>query len=96
MMREKRDLGKEILDAIRDIKAGKGTRSIFFRQDEVCAVREKLKLSKRQLAALMGVSVRTLQAWEEGRRRPSGAARALLAIASARPDMVHEVLRPAN
>jgi putative transcriptional regulator len=96
MGRAKRDLGQEILQALRDIKAGQGKRTILFRPHEVSAVREKLQLSQQQLAALIGVSVRTLQAWEQGRRRPSRAALALLAIASARPDVVHEVLRPAN
>jgi len=92
MLRAKRDIGQEILDAIRDIKAGKGKKSIMFRPKEVSAVRKKLQLSQEQLAAMIGISVRTLQAWEEGRRRPAGAAVALLAIASARPDVVHEVL----
>jgi putative transcriptional regulator len=95
MVRLKRNIGEEILQAIRDIKAGKGKRTILFRANEICLVREKLQLSQQQLASLIGVSVRTLQAWEQGRRRPSGAAVALLAIASARPDVVREVLKPA-
>ena len=96
MARGKRNIGEEILQAIRDIKAGRGKRTIICRPHDISAAREKLQLSQHQLAALIGVSVRTLQAWEQGRRRPSGAAVALLAIASARPDVVHEVLRPAN
>ena len=95
MVRLKRNIGEEILQAIRDIKTGRGKRTILFRANEISAVREKLQASQNQFAALMGVSVRTLQAWEQGRRRPSGAAVALLAIASARPDVVREVLKPA-
>ena len=95
MTRVKRNIGEEILQAIRDIKAGRGKRTILFRANEISAVREKLELSQHQFAALIGVSVRTLQAWEQGRRRPSGAAVALLAITSARPDVVREVLKPA-
>jgi putative transcriptional regulator len=75
MVQLKRDIGAEILQAIRDIKAGRGKRTILFRAKEISAVREKLLLSQQQLAALIGVSVRTLQAWEQVRRRPSGARR---------------------
>jgi putative transcriptional regulator len=95
MVQQKRDIGNEILQAIRDIKAGRGKRTILFRANELSTVRGKLQLSQQQLANLIGVSVRTLQAWEQGRRRPSGAALALLAIASARPDVVRKVLKPA-
>ncbi len=48
-------------------------------------------LTQEKLAAIMGVSVRTLQGWEQGRRKPSGAARALLAIARARPEVLREL-----
>lgn len=49
-------------------------------------------LSQMQFAKLIGVSIRTLQEWEQGRRKPSGAAQALLKIASAHPDVIQEVL----
>ena len=48
-------------------------------------------LTQEKLAAIMGVSVRTLQGWEQGRRKPSGAARALLAIARAHPEVLREL-----
>jgi putative transcriptional regulator len=47
-------------------------------------------LSQSRFAALLGVSVRTLQEWEQGRKQPSGAAKTLLAIASKRPDVLNE------
>lgn len=44
-----------------------------------------------EFAALLGVSVRTLQEWEQGRRKPSGAAASLLVLAQKRPDVLREV-----
>jgi len=59
---------------------------------EPAETRQKLGLSQTQFAGMLGVSPRTLQDWEQGRREPSGAAKALLRIAAARPDAVHEAL----
>ncbi len=48
-------------------------------------------LSQAQFAALMGVSVRTLQEWEQGRKDPSGAAKTLLSVALLRPEVLREL-----
>jgi putative transcriptional regulator len=56
------------------------------------AVREKLGMSQTQFAALIGISPRTLQNWEQGHRHPEGTARALLRIAELHPEMVLEAL----
>ncbi|MDR2892724.1 MAG: helix-turn-helix domain-containing protein [Deltaproteobacteria bacterium] len=57
--------------------------------------RMQLEMSQQQFAAMLGISVRTLHDWEQGRREPSGAARTLLKIAARHPDVVREVMQPA-
>jgi len=60
---------------------------------DVREIRQRLGLSQRQFAVLLGISVRTLQNWEQGRRRPRGAAWMLLQIAARHPDVVLDVAR---
>jgi putative transcriptional regulator len=79
-----RDLGADILQAVLEMKAGQ----MRVVSSPVIEARRKTGLSQAQFAALMGVSVRTLQGWEQGRKQPSGAARTLLAIASTNPAAV--------
>jgi putative transcriptional regulator len=80
----KRDLAAELLQSVREMKSGQ-TRVV---SSPVIEARQKTGLSQSQFAALLGVSVRTLQGWEQGRKQPSGAARTLLAIASINPKAV--------
>jgi putative transcriptional regulator len=79
----KRNIGQEILDGIRQIKRGEHGR--VANVPTVSSVREKTGLSQLKFATLLGVSVRTLQEWEQGRRAPSGAARTLVLIAARNP-----------
>ena len=57
----------------------------------IIAARQRSGLSQARFAALLGVSVRTLQEWEQGRRQPSGAARTLLKVAERYPEVLREV-----
>jgi putative transcriptional regulator len=57
----------------------------------IAEARARSGLSRQKVAELLGVSPRTLQEWEQGRRHPSSAARSLLAIAARRPDVLREV-----
>ena len=79
-----RDLAAELLQAVREMKTGR----VQVVTSPVTEARKKTGLSQSQFAALLGVSVRTLQGWEQGRKQPSGAARTLLAIASTNPKAV--------
>ncbi|MEP7009096.1 MAG: helix-turn-helix domain-containing protein [Acidobacteriota bacterium] len=83
MAKAKRDIGQEILEGIRQIKRGDIGRITTV--PSVASVREQTGLSQTAFARLIGVSVRTLQDWEQGRRAPSGPARTLLAIAHRNP-----------
>lgn len=88
----KRDIGKEILDGIRDVKAYKeGKKKLRTQTLSEPAppriIRTRLRLSQSAFAGLMGVSLRTVQDWEQGRRKPSGPAVALLRIAEQKPDV---------
>lgn len=86
-----RDIGQEILDAVSEIKAG-GGRRFQVTVSPVMEARQKVGLSQADFAKLLGVSKRTLQEWEQGRREPSGAAHSLIKIAIQRPDVLREVL----
>lgn len=79
-----RDLAAELLRAVQEMKAGQ----LHVVSSPAIEARKKTGLSQSQFAALMGVSVRTLQGWEQSRKQPSGAARTLLAIASINPKAV--------
>src|SRR5262245_10033453 len=59
---------------------------------DVKAIRQRLGKSQAEFARMIGVSVATLQNWEQGRRRPEGPARALLKVAAANPEAVSAAL----
>lgn len=83
-----RELSADLLQSIRELKAGK----VNVVHSDAIVARRKTGLSQSQFAALLGVSVRTLQGWEQGRKQPSGAARTLLAIAQENPAAVLAVV----
>jgi putative transcriptional regulator len=79
----------EILEGLRQLKRGEHGRVTTV--PSVSTIREGTGLSQPRFAELLGVSVRTLQEWEQGRRAPSGAARTLLLIAAKNPRVLVEV-----
>ncbi len=70
----------------------KSSRISTFNPADVRAIRKKLAKSQSEFALMIGVSIATLQNWEQGRRRPEGPAQALLKIASRNPNAVVEAL----
>jgi putative transcriptional regulator len=87
----KRDIGKGVLDGLQEIYAGGGRRFRVTHPDEIRGIRACVGVSQLRFAQMLGISLRTLQDWEQGRRRPNQAAQSLLAVAAKRPDVMHEV-----
>ncbi|MBL1266296.1 MAG: type II toxin-antitoxin system MqsA family antitoxin [Halomonas sp.] len=91
-----RNLGAEILDGINEIKQFKKG-NVALRTNQLSEpsppkmIRLKLKLTQSAFAGLMGVSIRTLQDWEQGRREPQGPAVALLRIAEQHPEVFEQL-----
>lgn len=84
-----RDLEAELVESVRQMKRGEGT----VVHSPVIAARQNSKLSQAQFAQLLGVSVRTLQGWEQGRKQPSGAARTLITLAQRNPKALRDLAR---
>ena len=95
----KEELFQELVASVREggaILRGKATpsRQFTIAQTDIKGIRENYRLSQGQFAALLGISVATLQNWEQGRRVPKGAARVLLQVAAKHPDAVWDVVKP--
>ena len=91
-------LFQELLESVRaarDIMQGKRppSRRFHIEAADVKQIREGLGLSQREFAMLLGVSVATVQNWEQSRRQPRGAARLLLLIAQRHPEVLLEVVQ---
>ena len=91
-----RNIGQEILEGIKEIRQHKkGEIKLKTRHlaepSPPGKIRQKLKLSQSAFASLMGVSPRTIQDWEQGRRKPQGPAKSLLRIAEQHPEVFTEI-----
>ncbi len=86
-----RDIGQEILQGVRDIKAGRVGRRYTTESYPIVRAREKSGLSQAKFAELLGVSVRTLQDWEQGRREPNAAAKTLIKVAELHPSVLRKI-----
>ena len=101
-MRE--DLFNELVESVRQMKAieaGHVRPTRVTRPDDllraenpdVAALRARFGLSQTKFAALLGISVSTLQNWEQNRRRPEGPAKVLLCVAAAHPEALLSVAK---
>ncbi|MDA8255145.1 MAG: helix-turn-helix domain-containing protein [Betaproteobacteria bacterium] len=86
MDKEMEQFQKDLLNSVRQMKTGKGARKTQVALSPIAEARSRLGMSQAELASLMGVSTRTLQDWEQGRRKPTGAAQTLLRVAIAHPE----------
>ena len=86
-----RDVWQEVLEGVLEIKAGGGKRTKVQPASQIVRARMNSGLSQSEFAAVLGVSKRTLEQWEQGRRKPSGAAQTLLKIAERHPEVLRDV-----
>lgn len=92
------ELFAELMESVRqggEILRGERepSRKFIIDEPDVRIIRERYKLSQSQFAALLGISIKTLQNWEQGRRIPRGPARVLLQVAAKHPEAVLDVVR---
>jgi putative transcriptional regulator len=97
----KEEMFKELLESVRQAGAimrgeMEPSRVFVFETPDVKAIRAKLGLSQDEFASLLGISVRTLENWEQKRRIPKGPARVLLEVAAAHPEAVWDVVQHAR
>jgi putative transcriptional regulator len=89
---------KKLLEGVRELgsalrgEKGAVARVDYIEPDSVVAIRAKLGLSQSEFARVFGISLDTLQNWEQGRRKPSGAARVLLKVAERHPEAILEAV----
>lgn len=82
---------QDLLNSVRQMKAGQAARSTLVKLSPAAQARAKVGVSQRVFATLLGVSLRTLQDWEQGRRQPTGAAQTLLRVAVQHPEALREL-----
>jgi putative transcriptional regulator len=89
---EMQQFQEDLLQSVREFKAEKFARITQIEPTMASKVRQSVGVTQAKFAALLGVSVRTLQEWEQGRREPTGAAKTLLAIALRSPEALRAVV----
>lgn len=91
MVDELEQFQQDLLESVRQMKAGKAARVTQVPLSAAAEARAKVGVSQSAFAKLIGVSLRTLQDWEQGRRQPTGAAQILLRVASQHPEALRDL-----
>ena len=91
MPSETRKFQQDLLESVRQMQRGEVARSTKVKLPSAAEARMRMGLSQQDFAELLGVSPRTLQDWEQGRREPTGAARMLLKVAVKHPGVLRKI-----
>ncbi len=91
MPSEMQQFQNDLLESVAQMRKGKAARVTQVKLSPAAEARAHCGLSQHEFAALLGVSPRTLQDWEQGRREPTGAAKTLLRVATAHPEVLREL-----
>lgn len=84
---------RDLLRSVKQMKAGKAAIKTKVKVPPVVSARHASGLSQAQFASVLGISVRTLQKWEQGEREPSGAAKSLIRIAQRHPEVLADAMK---
>ena len=88
MQSEVRKFQADLLASVKQMRRGQAARVSKVKLPAAAEARASVGLSQQEFAQLLGVSARTLQDWEQGRREPTGAARTLLKVAVKHPKLL--------
>ena len=91
MPSEVKKFQQDLLASVRQMRRGQAARVTKVKLPPAAEARAKVGLSQQDFARLLGVSARTLQDWEQGRREPTGAAKMLLRVAVMHPEVLLEL-----
>lgn len=83
--------GAELLQAVKQMKAGKKGRVYTTEQLLAISARRSVNLTQRQFARLLNVSVDSVHDWEQDRRSPRGAAKTVLRVVTSHPEILQEL-----
>ena len=83
----------DLLASVMQMRRGQAARVTAAKLSAAAQARAKTGLSQQAFATLIGVSARTLQDWEQGRRQPTGAAKTLLSVAATHPQILLDLPR---
>ena len=88
MPSEMQKFQSDLLTSVKQMRRGQAARVTKVKLPEAAEARARVGLSQQAFAVLLGVSPRTLQDWEQGRRQPTGAAKTLLRVAVSHPEIL--------